>query len=100
MTVAVGGDGAPVRRRGGLGDPLSAAARATPRQRGRRAQGKISQPHAPPRDPANPHSGEELSEERSEERRVGNECVSTCRSRWSPYHYTNTNLHTQHTQQH
>src|SRR3546814_9631593 len=24
--------------------------------------------------------------ERSEERRVGNECVSTCRSRWSPYH--------------
>src|SRR3546814_19353611 len=23
--------------------------------------------------------------ERSEERRVGNECVSTCRSRWSPY---------------
>src|SRR3546814_11601633 len=26
------------------------------------------------------HSG------RSEERRVGKECVSTCRSRWSPYH--------------
>src|SRR3546814_20199931 len=25
-------------------------------------------------------------EARSEERRVGNECVSTCRSRWSPYH--------------
>src|SRR3546814_11672481 len=23
---------------------------------------------------------------RSEERRVGNECVSRCRSRWSPYH--------------
>src|SRR3546814_3938596 len=23
---------------------------------------------------------------RSEERRVGNECVSTCRSRWSPSH--------------
>src|SRR3546814_15270246 len=23
---------------------------------------------------------------RSEERRVGNECVSTCRSRWSRYH--------------
>src|SRR3546814_12583765 len=23
--------------------------------------------------------------ERSEERRVGKECVSTCRSRWSPY---------------
>src|SRR3546814_17612217 len=24
---------------------------------------------------------------RSEERRVGQECVSTCRSRWSPYYY-------------
>src|SRR3546814_19704628 len=24
--------------------------------------------------------------QRSEERRVGKECVSTCRSRWSPYH--------------
>src|SRR3546814_20380214 len=27
---------------------------------------------------------------RSEERRVGKECVSTCRSRWSPYHYIKT----------
>src|SRR3546814_12139074 len=26
--------------------------------------------------------------DRSEERRVGKECVSTCRSRWSPYHLT------------
>src|SRR3546814_3885308 len=26
------------------------------------------------------------SHRRSEERRVGKECVSTCRSRWSPYH--------------
>src|SRR3546814_12162669 len=26
------------------------------------------------------------AEDRSEERRVGKECVSTCRSRWSPYH--------------
>src|SRR3546814_14743202 len=25
--------------------------------------------------------------DRSEERRVGKECVSKCRSRWSPYHY-------------
>src|SRR3546814_20458382 len=38
---------------------------------------------------------------RSEERRVGKECVSTCRSRWSPYpykkntvnNYNNTHLH-------
>src|SRR3546814_14399305 len=27
-----------------------------------------------------------LRGQRSEERRVGKECVSTCRSRWSPYH--------------
>src|SRR3546814_12199377 len=26
------------------------------------------------------------NENRSEERRVGKECVSTCRYRWSPYH--------------
>src|SRR3546814_14797711 len=37
---------------------------------------------------------------RSEERRVGKECVSTCRSRWSPYHYKkNTKNTTSHTQQ-
>src|SRR3546814_2620540 len=29
-------------------------------------------------------AGEKIT--RSEERRVGKECVSTCRSRWSPYH--------------
>src|SRR3546814_12431755 len=28
----------------------------------------------------------EINAQRSEERRVGKECVSTCRSRWSPYH--------------
>src|SRR3546814_19559475 len=33
---------------------------------------------------------------RSEERRVGKECVSTCRSRWSPYHSKkNTNSNDQ-----
>src|SRR3546814_20584625 len=26
------------------------------------------------------------AKDRSDERRVGKECVSTCRSRWSPYH--------------
>src|SRR3546814_1220721 len=32
-------------------------------------------------------AGEEAAvRTRSEERRVGKECVSTCRSRWSPYH--------------
>src|SRR3546814_16759715 len=29
---------------------------------------------------------QEVRLSRSEERRVGKECVSTCRSRWSPYH--------------
>src|SRR3546814_8261464 len=29
---------------------------------------------------------EAVDDDRSEERRVGKECVSTCRSRWSPYH--------------
>src|SRR3546814_12489723 len=33
---------------------------------------------------------DDLREMRSEERRVGKECVSTCRSRWSPYHYKKT----------
>src|SRR3546814_11493022 len=32
------------------------------------------------------------SKVRSEERRVGKECVSTCRSRWSPYHYKKKNI--------
>src|SRR3546814_6115860 len=27
-----------------------------------------------------------IVDKRSEERRVGKECVSTCRSRWSPFH--------------
>src|SRR3546814_14491132 len=30
--------------------------------------------------------GDSLDSSRSEERRVGKECVSTCRSRWSPCH--------------
>src|SRR3546814_16573342 len=29
--------------------------------------------------------------QRSEERRVGTECVSTCRSRWAPHHSKKTN---------
>src|SRR3546814_15771061 len=42
---------------------------------------------------------------RSEERRVGKECVSTCRSRWSPYHEKkkheyNTNSNTDTESQH
>src|SRR3546814_12437739 len=33
-----------------------------------------------------PGNNYEFTQPRSEERRVGKECVSTCRSRWSPYH--------------
>src|SRR3546814_14595219 len=40
--------------------------------------------------PVSPYLGPEMMDvdfdSRSEERRVGKECVSTCRSRWSPYH--------------
>src|SRR3546814_18877125 len=32
-----------------------------------------------------PHDGGQAAMARSEERRVGKECVRTCRSRWSPY---------------
>src|SRR3546814_15548922 len=33
-----------------------------------------------------PDAAAAAGDDRSEERRVGKECVSTCRSRWSPYH--------------
>src|SRR3546814_13178623 len=32
-------------------------------------------------------------DDRTEERRVGQECVSTCRSRWSPYHLKKKTTH-------
>src|SRR3546814_18862130 len=35
---------------------------------------------------ATPANYEKENADRSEERRVGKECISTCRSRWSPYH--------------
>src|SRR3546814_18094405 len=40
---------------------------------------RLGVPHPEPA-----HPGVDL--QRSEERRVGKECVSTCRYRWSPYH--------------
>src|SRR3546814_14561816 len=36
---------------------------------------------------------------RSEESRVGKECVSTCRSRWYPYHYEKRKVEKEHTGQ-
>src|SRR3546814_3065590 len=44
--------------------------------------------HQPRRFQIHPFFGERMLDAlvlRSEERRVGKECVSTCRSRWSPY---------------
>src|SRR3546814_12616856 len=41
------------------------------------------------------HADALVAKARSEERRVGKECVNTCRSRWSPYHYKKKN-HKQH----
>src|SRR3546814_10251731 len=38
------------------------------------------------RDPRSTAKRAEAYVKRSEERRVGKECVSTCRSRWPPYH--------------
>src|SRR3546814_7269808 len=43
-----------------------------------------SQPRQPDRRQDRPHR--QIFAIRSEERRVGKECVSTCRSRWSPCH--------------
>src|SRR3546814_12992811 len=47
-------------------------------------------PEVPSDNPDTPQPNDptvvELTKMRSEERRVGKECVSTCRSRWSPDH--------------
>src|SRR3546814_4047504 len=42
--------------------------------------------HGRPRTIESQEVKREMFVRRSEERRVGKECVSTCRSRWSPYH--------------
>src|SRR3546814_13346667 len=41
------------------------------------------------------HNFDRAPDNRSEERRVGTECVSTCRYRWSPFHYKIKNNITQ-----
>src|SRR3546814_1246828 len=51
----------------------------------RRGDDPVSAVFRPAARPTGPIVPEELAH-RSEERRVGKECVSTCRSRWSPYH--------------
>src|SRR3546814_5945248 len=52
----------------------------------RRADAADHQPDAEKPDGMDPHARVEQLPDRSEERRVGKECVSTCRSRWSPDH--------------
>src|SRR3546814_11643818 len=47
---------------------------------------KDGEPEATPATISATVEEEHLPGGRSEERRVGKECVSTCRSRWSPYH--------------
>src|SRR3546814_4616458 len=53
--------------------------------------GRTADAHRKPRFPRQPRTAippgelsDDDSRDRSEERRVGKECVSTCRSRWSP----------------
>src|SRR3546814_20066918 len=57
-----------------------------------RGHGHAGRSHARPiRAASPPGTAAVRSPARSEERRVGKECVSTCRSRWSPYHSENNN---------
>src|SRR3546814_5658192 len=65
LPISRWGSRTPPRRRRPNRRPAAAARRRWRRGRRRAERGKSS---------------------RSEERRVGKECVSTCRSRWAPYH--------------
>src|SRR3546814_20526677 len=76
--------------------PLRMKLLLTPRNLGTKKSGNVIA-EVPGRDPAaSPvivachldswDLGTGAIDDRSEERRVGTECVSTCRSRWSPYH--------------
>src|SRR3546814_11929220 len=83
-----GSAGAPHPRRGGSAAPEQPAISASPKGEPRRARRSSPEGRArtklEPADPPAPAVEEEAGS--SEERRVGTECVSTCRSRWSPYH--------------
>src|SRR3546814_16686530 len=70
-------------------DVCSSDLAAHPPARRRRSRAPPSRRRFPPTAAAGGHPSE-LNENpglnRSAERSVGKECVSTCRSRWSPYH--------------
>src|SRR3546814_11410582 len=74
------------------------APQITPRMKGRTLMtAPTSWLYAPPTSRASVHQPESA---RSEERRVGKERVSTCRSRWSPYHSKKTKCNTTFTHHH
>src|SRR3546814_14236708 len=68
----------------------------------------VGKRHGGTRDFDDIHAGQQATEIgieifiRSEKRRVGKECVSTCRSRWSPYHNKkqDTKIHQNNTNHH
>src|SRR3546814_20126016 len=63
-------------------------ASATPPFRGALAIGHLHGQYLPPAVPVDaPSPSGLLRSTSSAERRVGEECVRTCRSRWSAYHY-------------
>src|SRR3546814_11339232 len=49
-------------------------------------ESRLAPPAPPLKNVSAPASNDASAFPRSEERRVGKECVSTCRSRWSPDH--------------
>src|SRR3546814_15219504 len=73
LPIFLSGGGSGKRREGGGEEQ---------RRPGCQRAGQASLPHHRPSS-----SSSKQVTTRSEERRVGKECVSTCRSRWSPYHY-------------
>src|SRR3546814_12855166 len=74
----VAAEAARIMRESGITDAASARQRAATRL-------AASAPHDLP-ELDEIHAVLHSEQRRSEERRVGKECVSTCRSRWSPYH--------------
>src|SRR3546814_6294821 len=65
---------------------LDAVATAISIDAARRAEAVVVKRNVERFETLTPREREVLHEVRSAERRVGKECVSTCRSRWSPYH--------------
>src|SRR3546814_14444347 len=78
--------------------PLSTMCLATRAKRGSSAGHGSRRPSPAPSTSRARIQNSQVSRKRSEERRVGKECVSTCRSRWSTYHYKKKqNTHTKST---